>query len=585
MTFSDILVLLGGVALFLFGMELMGDGLKKVAGNKLEIILYKLSSTPVKGILLGTVVTAIIQSSSATSVMVVGFVNSEMMKLTQAIAVIMGAIIGTSVTGWIIALSSIEGASGALALLNTETLSAVVAVTGILMKMISKKRTVKQVGDIFLGFAVLMFGMKTMSGAVSGLKNEPAFVNVMTGFENPLLGIFAGIVITLILQSASASIGVLQALTSTGAISFASAFPMLLGISFGASLPVLMSGMSAGVEGKRTAFSYPIITGLGTAVVGAVFYALNAVIRFPFINEVQNPFSLALINTLIRLAMIAVAAPLMKFIAKAVIKLIKEDEFQKAQNRDFDRLEERFLNYPPLAVEQSRLVINNMAQKTKANFYNAVKLIPEFDEKGYDNIVRLENQVDKYEDRIGKYLMKITGRDLSKGLNDAVGEYLHCITDLERISDHAMNIAEHAREKKEKGIHFTDAAWNEIHVLTDAVSEIMATASKAFTDNSMELASRVEPLEEVIDGLIEEMKFHHIERLQKGECDVQRGYVFNDILTDLERVSDHCSNIAVAIIELRGEELLSHEYTDNIKNLHKNNFDEYYAEYREKYHI
>ncbi|MCQ2401550.1 MAG: Na/Pi cotransporter family protein [Lachnospiraceae bacterium] len=585
MSLSDVIALLGGVALFLFGMGLMGDGLKKVAGSKLELILYRLSSTPLKGILLGTGVTAIIQSSSATSVMVVGFVNSEMMKLTQAIAVIMGSLIGTSVTGWLIALSSIEGASGALALLNTETLSAVIAIIGILMRMTSKKRAVKQTGDIFLGFSVLMFGMKAMSGAVSGLKSEPAFISVMTGFENPVLGIIAGVAITAILQSASASVGVLQALTSTGAITFAAAFPMLLGIAFGASFPVLMSGLNAGVDGKRTSLTYPIITGLGAVIIGVIFYAVNGILQFSFMGDVQNAFSIALANTEIRIIMVILMAPFMKLVERMVIRAVKDDEFQKAQNRDFERLEERFLNYPSLAVEQSRLVINNMAQKAKANFYDAVKLLPDFNEKGYEKVVRLENQVDKYEDRIGKYLMKITERELSEEQNDAVGEYLHCITDFERISDHALNIAERAREKREKGIHFTDNAWNELHVLSDAVGEIIATAAKAFTDNSLELAVRVEPLEEVIDNLCDEMKIHHIERLQNGECDVQRGYVFNDLLTDFERVSDHCSNVAVAIIELRGEKLLSHEYTDNIKNLHKNNFDEFYEEYREKYHI
>lgn len=585
MTISDAFILLGGVAMFLFGMELMGDGLKKVAGSKLELILYRLSSTPLKGILLGTGVTAIIQSSSATSVMVVGFVNSEMMKLSQAVAVIMGSLIGTSVTGWLIALSSIEGASGALALFNTETLSAVVAVIGILMKMISKKKTVKQTGEIFLGFAVLMFGMKTMSGAVSGLKSEPAFIEAMTGFENPFLGIFAGVAITAVLQSASASVGVLQALTATGAITFAASFPMLLGICFGASFPVLMSGLNAGVNGKRTSITYPLITGIGAIALGAVFYALNAVLHFTFMTDVQNAFSIALTNTELRVAMVLLTAPFLKLLIRIAEKAIREDEFQKAQNRDFERLEERFINYPSLAVEQSRLVINNMAQKAKANFYDALKLLPEFDEKGYETVVRLENQVDRYEDRIGKYLMKITGRELSKEQNEAVGEYLHCITDLERISDHALNIAEHAREKKEKGIHFTDDAWNELNILCEAVSEIIATAAKAFTDNSLELAVMVEPLEEVIDQLCDEMKLHHIERLQNGECDVQRGYVFNDLLTDLERVADHCSNIAVAIIELRGEKLLSHEYTDSVKSLHRNNFDEFFAEYKEKYHI
>ena len=585
MTLADVIGLLGGVALFLFGMALMGDGLKKVAGNKLELILYKLSSTPFKGILLGTGVTGVIQSSSAVSVMVVGFVNSDMMKLGQAIAVIMGSIIGTSVTGWLIALSSIEGSSGVLALLNTETLSALIAVIGILLRMTSKKRSLKHLADVMLGFSVLMFGMKAMSSSVAGLKQDPGFINFMTSFSNPFLGILAGAVMTAILQSASASVGIVQALSSTGTISFAVAFPVLLGIAFGASIPVLMSGLGSSPDGKRAALSYPVITLAGSAVVGILFYVLNAFLHFGFMDTIQNAFSLAIWNSLLRVVMILMTAPFIKSIEKFVTKCVKEDELSKAQNKDFERLEKRFLNYPQLAVEQSRLVINSMAQTSKQNLFEAMKLVPEFDQKGYDNVVRLEALVDKYEDKIGAYLMQITEHELTEEQNAAVGLYLHCITDLERISDHALNIAERGLEKKEKGIRFTEGAWQELTVLSNAVGEIISTAIKAMTDNSMELAYRVEPLEEMIDNLCDEMKLHHIERLRDGLCDVQRGYVFNDLLTDFERISDHCSNIAVAIIELRGEQLASHEYTDSIKDLHRNHFDEYFAEYSEKYSI
>lgn len=585
MSIKDVIVLLGGVALFLFGMGLMGDGLKKVAGNKLELILYRLSSTPLKGILLGTGVTGVIQSSSAVSVMVVGFVNSEMMKLSQAIPVIMGSIIGTSVTGWLIALSSIEGSSGVLSLLSTETLSAIIAIIGILLKMTAKKRELKHVGDIMLGFSVLMFGMKTMSSSVAGLKEDEKFISMMTSFSNPFLGILAGAVLTAILQSASAAVGILQALTATGTITFSIAFPILLGIGFGASAPVLMSAIGASTDGKRTAVSYPVITVTGAIIVGALFYGVNAFYPLPYLDKIQDPFTIAVANSVIRIIMIVLLAPFIRQIERIVIKLVKEDAVSKAQNKDFERLEERFLNYPQLAVEQSRLVINSMAQTTKQNLFEAMKLVPEFDQKGYENVVRLESLVDKYEDKIGAYLMKITEHELTEEQNAAVGEYLHCITDLERISDHALNIAERGLEKKEKGIRFTEDAWQELTTLSNAVSEIVSTSVKAMTDNNMELAYRVEPLEEVIDDLCDQLKLHHINRLKNGECDVQRGYVFNDLLTDFERISDHCSNIALAIIELRGEKLESHEYTDHIKDQHRNNFDEYFAEYQEKYKV
>lgn len=585
MRFSDAIGLLGGVALFLFGMGLMGDGLKKVAGSKLELILYRLSSTPLKGILLGTGVTGVIQSSSAVSVMVVGFVNSEMMKLGQAIAVVMGSIIGTSVTGWLIALSSIEGTTGVLSLFNTETLSAVVAVAGILLKMTSKKSTMKHVGDIMLGFSVLMYGMKAMSGSVSGLKEDPRFLAIMTDFSRPVLGIIAGAVMTAVLQSASAAVGIVQALSVTGAITYGVGFPMLLGIAFGASAPVLMSAIGANTDGKRTALSYPVITVTGAAALGILFYAANAVLGFSFLQTPMTSFTIASTNSVLRIIMVLLLAPFLQPIEKMVRKAVKEDEFSKARNRDFERLEDRFLNYPQLAVEQARLVINSMAMTAKQNLFEATKLLSEFDQKSFDSVERTETIVDKYEDKIGAYLMKITSRELSDEQNAAVGEYLHCITDLERIGDHASNIAHRALEKKEKNIHFGEEARRELTVLSNAVSEIVSTAVKAMTDNNMELAYRVEPLEQVVDELCDTLKLHHVERLRTGVCDVQKGYVFNDLLTDFERISDHCSNIAVAIIELRGEKMESHEYLDSVQDLHRNGYDEYHAEYRSKYSL
>jgi len=584
MSVSNAISLLGGVALFLFGMALMGEGLKQVAGEKLEVVLYKLSSTPLKAILLGTAVTAVIQSSSATSVMVVGFVNSEMMSLTQAIAVIMGSTIGTSATGWLIALSSMGG-SGLLSLLNTETLAMVIAIIGILIRMIAKKRELKHLADIMLGFAVLMMGMKIMSDSVSGLRDSPAFIKMITEFTNPALGILAGALLTCILQSASASVGILQALSATGSITFAVSFPILLGIAFGASLPVLMSAIGSTTAGKRAAFSYLVTTFIGSVFVGVLFYLINWIHPLSIMNTIQDPITIAASNPIIRVIMVVILTPFLPLIEKIVIKAIREDAASLAQNKIFERLESRFLNYPPLAIEQSRLVINEMAKLTSMNLSQAIALIREFDEKGFEEVQKREELVDKFEDRIGSYLLKIAAKELNKRQDSIIGEYLHVITDFERISDHSLNLAEHGQEKKDKDIHFAETAWNELKVLTSAVKEIMAVSIRALEDNDMEMAYRVEPLEEVIDGLCDAIKLNHIERLQSGECSVQKGYVFNDILNDCERVADHCSNIGVAVIELGGEKMDAHEYTDTIKNLHRNNFDEYYAEYLERFDL
>ena len=442
MTLLDFILLLGGVAMFLFGMSLMGDGLKRVAGNRLELILYRLSSTPLKGILLGTGVTAVIQSSSATSVMVVGFVNSGMMKLRQAIAVILGAVIGTSVTGWVICLSSVggDGATAALQLLSTESLSALTAVAAILLKTIAKKRSLHHVADILMGFAVLMFGMKTMSSSVSVLREDPGFISFLTSFSNPFLGILIGIVFTAILQSASAAVGILQALSSTGLITMDVALPIILGIAIGASVPVLLSGMGSSRDGKRIALSYLVIEVLRVALFAAVFYGLNAALHFSFMNQVMNMFSIALLNTLFRVSTVAVLAFFIPLIERIVTRLVPGDAGDEEKTRDMDRLEDRFLAYPTLAVEQTRLTINKMASLTEQSLKDAIALITAYTDKGFTEVQALESIVDRYEDKIGSYLMRLTGREMTETQNKAVSQYLRAITDLERISDHALNV-------------------------------------------------------------------------------------------------------------------------------------------------
>ncbi len=581
MDISSIIKLLGGVAMFLFGMSLMGDGLKKVAGNKLELILYRLSSTPLKGILLGTGVTAVIQSSSATSVMVVGFVNSAMMRLRQAISVIMGAVIGTSITGWVICLSSVggDGASAALKLLSTESLSAMIAIIGILIRMVSKKKSMRHVGDILMGFAVLMFGMKTMSESVSGLKDDPSFTAFLTNFSNPFLGILVGFIFTAILQSASASVGILQALSATGFITFDITLPIILGIAIGASVPVLISGAGSSRDGKRTAMSYLVIELLRVILFASVFYILNAFLHFSFMNAKMNMFSIALLNTLFRVSTVLVLALFIPLIEKLITRLVPADPQAEAQTEDMKRLEERFLAYPTLAVEQTRLTINKMAELTRDSLTGAIALLTDYSDKGLEEVRALEGIVDRYEDKIGSYLLRLTGQEMTETQNKAVSQYLRAITDLERISDHALNIAERAQEIQEKKIRFSDKGWKEMSNLTDAITRIVALTFDSFLENDTEAAYRVEPLEQVIDRICRKMREKHTARLQKGKCTIGNGYVFNDLISDFERVSDHCSNIAIVLVELTDNALDVHELSESMHQDHPHHFEEYYAEY------
>ena len=585
MELSDLISLLGGVALFLFGMTLMGEGLKKVAGSKLELVLYKLSSSPIKGVLLGTGVTAIIQSSSATSVMVVGFVNSGMMKVRQAIGIVLGAILGTSVTGWILCLSDLQGGAGWVSLLSTATLTGVVAVAGIILRMFCHSQTKRHVGDILLGFAVLMFGMQAMSGAVAPLRESQAFLDLLTTFSNPLLGILVGMAFTCVLQSASAAVGILQALAATGAITFAVAYPLTMGIAIGAAMPVLLSSLGANTSGKRTAFVYLLIDVLGVVIWGSVFYGVNAGVHFSFLEMSLSSMQIALLNTVFRLATVLVLTPVIGLLEKLVCRLIPNREPTGPEEEDFDRLESRFVQHPALALEQSRQAVNNMAGEAKANLEDAFYLLRDYQEKKFQFILHREDIIDKYEDKLGSYLIQLTGKELTSQQNKEVTKYLHAIGDLERIGDHAMNIAECAKEIQEKNVVFSKEASQELDVLFAAVQEIVYNAITAFSTNDLELAYRVEPLEELIDSLCDEMKLHHVDRLQQGICTLHQGFVFNDLLTNYERVSDHCSNLAVAMIELESDAFDTHQYMISLKQARSHGFDRYYAEYRQKFSL
>lgn len=585
MGITSILSLLSGVALFLFGMSLMGDGLKKAAGEKLELILYKLTNTPIKGVLLGTAVTAIIQSSSATTVMVVGFVNSGMMKVAQAIGIIMGANIGTSITGWILCLSYIEGSGGIAQLLSTATISAVVSIIGILFKMISKKSTYKNIGDIMLGFSILMFGMQSMSGAVSPLKENPHFVNMLTMFSNPFMGILVGIAFTAVLQSASASIGILQALSVTGAITFASAFPITLGIGVGAACPVLLSSIGTNKNGKRTALIYLMNDLFGMVFWAVVFYSINAIVQFDFMEMTMSPISIAILNTVFRLATVMILFPFIKWIEKLVFMLVKDTEEDKEEQADFDLLEERFLKYPALAIRQSHTAINGMARKARKNIGRAMGLFENYSEDRYNKVQEKENLIDKYEDKLGTYLMQLTGRDMTENQSKQVSIFLHTISDFERLGDHAVNLSKSANELYEKKISFSDEANSELAVLGGAVREILEITVNSFAEDDVELATHVEPLRELINVLCNELKSRHIIRLRNGKCELKQGFAFNNILTDFERIGAHCSNVAVALLESEAENFDIHEYQKGIREMNNAIYRELFEAYEMKYNI
>ncbi len=583
MDIADIISLFGGIALFLFGMGLMGEGLKKVAGSQMELILFRLSGTPLKGLLLGAGVTAVIQSSSATSVMVVGFVNSGMMKTRQALSVIHGALIGTSITGWIICLSYLGGESGWAALLSTSTIAAVFAVVGIVLRMTAKKPVQKHAGDILLGFTVLMYGLHAMSGAVSPLKDSPAFLSMLTAFSHPLVGILIGAAVTAVLQSASAAIGILQALAATGAIHFSVAYPIILGIAVGASVPVLLSAIGAKVEGRRTAFLYLFVELVAAILFAALYYGLDAAVGLGWQSKVMDPFSVAAVNTVFRVMTAVFLMPFNHRFIALTEKLIRVSESERSRNAAFDRLDERFLTHPRLALEQSRLSVNDMARTAADTFQDAAKLVWKFTPEGYDAIERAENLVDEFEDRIGTYLVKLNARELSDSQNEDISKFLHTISDFERISDHAMNVAEVAQKMSESKVRFSDEAAREMKILIDAVEEILSLSIGAFEQDNIDRAYAVEPLEERIDELCDEMKLRHVERLKIGVCTLNQGFPFNDLITNLERVADHCSNIAIAMIELKRDDFDTHSYVINLRELHAHRFDEYYESYADKY--
>ena len=563
----------------------MGDGLKLAAGNKLEAFLYKMTNTPLKGVALGTGVTSVIQSSSATTVMVIGFVNSGMMKLKQAIGIIMGANIGTSITGWILCLSYIEGSNGIASILSTATISAVVAVVGIIFRMFCKRTLHKNIGNIMLGFAILMTGMQMMSGAVSPLRESPVFIKMLTMFSNPIAGILVGIAFTAVLQSASATVGVLQALSVTGILTFASAFPIVLGIGVGAACPVLISAVGANKNGKRTALVYLINDLFGLILWSVVFYTANAIVRFTFMDMTMTPVAIALLNTVFRLATVIVLFPFIPKVEKLVCWLVKDNQEDLEDEADFDLLEERLLNYPALAIAQCHRVMNGMSKKLRKNVNRAMNLLNDYQQDKYDKVQRKEDLIDKYESRLGEYLIQLTKREMNTAQTRQASLYLHTINDFERIGDHASYIAHMSSEMHDNHTNFSQEAWDELNIVMEAVREDINITCNAFMKDDKEMAQRVAPLGAVITGLCDVLKMRHAERLSQGKCGLEEGTVFSDILNSFCRIATHCASAMVALMKSDETGSDIHIHDSKIYPTNSTEYYEYFKEYGQKYDI
>lgn len=580
-----VLSLLSGVAMFLYGMLLMGDGLKMVAGDKLEAFLYKMTNTPAKGVALGAGVTCVIQSSSATTVMVIGFVNSMMMKLRQAISIVMGANIGTSITGWILCLSYIEGSGGLADILSTATISALTAVIGIILRMFCKRSINKNIGNILLGFAILMMGMQTMSAAVEPLRENELFVSMLTMFSNPLAGILVGIVFTAVIQSASAAVGVLQALSVTGILTFSSAFPIVLGIGVGAACPVLVSSIGASKNGRRTALIYLINDMIGLVFWGVVFYTVNAAVHFRFMDMVMTPVAVAFINTIFRVATVCVLFPFIPKLEKLVCWLVKDTQEEKEDEADFELLDERLVTYPALAIGQCHRVMAGMAKKVRKNVNRAMNLLNEYQQDKFDKVQRKEDLIDKYETKLGVYLMKLTKQEMTSTQTRQVSLYLSTISDFERMGDHAAYIAYMSEEMNENHTGFSEEARDELNVVMDAVREIINITCRVFMNDDKEEAKKVAPLGVVITNLCDDLKHDHVKRLSSGVCGMEEGTVFTDILNSFTRIAAHCASAMTALMKAGENDTDIHIHNSKVYAGEGTEYYSYFTEYTGKYDI
>ena len=568
MDIFGILTLVGGLALFLYGMSVMGAGLEKVSGGKLELLLERLTSNALFAVLLGAGVTAVIQSSSATTVMVVGFVNSGIMKLSQAIGIIMGANIGTTVTSWILSLTGVESSNLWVRLLKPSSFSPVLALIGIILYMSGKNSKKKDAGEILLGFAVLMFGMETMSGAVKPLADVPEFTSMLTLFQNPLLGVVTGAVLTAVIQSSSASVGILQALSATGAFTYASSIPIIMGQNIGTCVTAMLSAIGASKSAKRTAFVHLYFNLIGAAVFMALYFGLDIFIDFGFSGQNIGAAGIALVHSVFNIGTTVVLLPFIHGLEKLAYLTIplSEEEKVPAEDKVFQILDDRFLMTPGFAIEQCRSLSNQMAELSKECFLKAADvLLGSYSREAAQEVIDLENRIDLYEDKIGVYLTKLSSQNLAYNDSQNVSTLLHCITDMERISDHAVNIVEAAREMHKRKLSFSKKAVEEMFVYTEAVRDILNRAMDAFVNGDEKMALTVEPLEEVIDELDKDVKKRHVKRLRKGKCTIELGLILSGIATNYERVADHCSNIALYLIQGQDTELEAHRYANQLR--------------------
>lgn len=585
MDIFGILTMVGGLAMFLYGMSVMGSGLEKMSGGKLEKILESLTSNPIKAVLLGAGVTAVIQSSSATTVMVVGFVNSGIMKLSQAIGIIMGANIGTTVTSWLLSLTGIESSNFFLRMLKPSSFSPILAIIGVILYMSGKEKK-KDIGEIMVGFAVLMFGMETMSGAVEPLADVPEFTNVLTMFHNPILGVLVGAGLTAIIQSSSASVGILQALSVTGAFTYGSVIPIILGQNIGTCVTAMISAVGANKAAKRTAFVHLYFNIIGAILFLTAFYILNAIFHFDFVEETVGVAGIALIHSVFNVVTTLALLPFIHGLEKLAYLTIPESEEEKSAKEDvFAVLDERFLSRPSFAIEQCKTLVNQMAEITRESFLEAMECVNTRSADQIADVIAKENRVDVYEDKISAYLTKLNSGDISYTDSLRVTSLLHCLTDFERISDHAVNVVECVEQMEKDQAMFSKKAQEEMATYSAALKDILNRTTTSFVDGNLALARSVEPLEEVIDGLNKTVKKHHMKRLRKGKCTIELGLVLSDLAMNYERVSDHCSNIAVYLMQLGDTNLEEHRFTEQMDERESAEFEKLEEEFQTKYEI
>ena len=579
----EIISLIGGVAFFLYGMHVMSSGLAKLSGGKLEATLRKMTSSLLKSILLGAGITIAIQSSSATTVMLVGLVNSGIMKLEQTVGVIIGTNVGKTATAWLLSLTGIKSDNDFINLLKPENFSLILAVVGIIFIM-GKNTRRKDLGTILLGFAVLMSGMRLMSGSVSGLASSPAFTEMLTMFKNPLLGVLVGAVFTGVIQSSAASVGILQALSLTGDITFEMAIPLIMGLNIGTCITAVLSSIGVNRDAKRVAAVHVLFNLLGTAVVLAAFYLTHAFFNFPFFDQVIDPFGIAFCHTAFNIITMLLLMPFAKQLVK-LSRLIIKGKSGSEEAEDAIMLDERLLQTPAVAVAECRNYTVKMAKLAKETIFDAIDLLSDYSKDKAESIEERESMIDRYEDKLGTYLVKMSSSGLTRRDSHSVSKMLHSISDFERISDHAVNILHTAREINEKQVSFSAEAKKELWVLISALKNILDITVDAFEGDDLELAQKVEPLEQVIDNLTDEIKSRHIERLRAGNCTIEMGFILTDLTTDFERVSDHCSNIAVALIEVEEDVFNTHTYLNAVKTGNDDKFRSYYDAYSAEYKL